>query len=110
MIEDTIQRIEARIQGAEAVSGERRQELLQLLGTLKSEVATLSQTHADAASSIAGFTDVSTHEATRAQPDPRLVELSLAGLAQSAKGFEASHPRLMQAVDAVSRALANLGI
>jgi uncharacterized protein YukE len=110
MIDDTIQRIEARIQGAESVNGERRQELLQLLGTLKSEVAALSQTHAEEAGSIASFTDVSTHEATRVQPDPRLVELSLAGLAQSAKGFEASHPRLMQAVDAVSRALANLGI
>ena len=34
MIEDTIGKIEARIQGAEAVNEERRRELLQLLGTL----------------------------------------------------------------------------
>ncbi len=65
MIEDTIGKIEARIQGADAVKEERRQELLQLLGTLKSEVAELSKTHGEQAQSIAGFTDISTHEATR---------------------------------------------
>ena len=45
MIEDTIGKIEARIQGADAINPDRRDELLQLLGTLKSEVAALSKTH-----------------------------------------------------------------
>jgi hypothetical protein len=45
MIEDTIGKIEARIEGAEAIKEERRRELLNLLGTLKSEVAELSKTH-----------------------------------------------------------------
>jgi len=110
MIEETVQRIEARIQGAEAIPGERRAELLELLATLKSEVASLSQTHAEQAGSIAGFTDVSTHEATRTEPDPQLLKLSLEGLSQSAKGFEASHPQLIETVGNISRALANLGI
>ena len=38
MIEKTIGEIEAKIRGADAVSEERKRELLQLLGTLKSEV------------------------------------------------------------------------
>jgi hypothetical protein len=71
MIEDTIGKIESRIQAAQALKDGRRQELLQLLARLKTEVAGLSKTHGDQAESIAGFTDLSTHEATRAEQDPR---------------------------------------
>jgi hypothetical protein len=110
MIEDTIGKIENRIRSAEAVKDERRQELLQLLGTLKSEVAELSKTHGEQAQSIAGFAEVSTHEATRAEQNPELLKLSLEGLGSSAREFEESHPRLVQIVNAISNTLSNLGI
>jgi hypothetical protein len=110
MIEDTIGKIEARIQGAEAIKEERRLELLQLLGTLKSEVEQLSKTHGEQAESIAGFTHVSAHEATRADQDPQLLKLSLEGLSSSVSGFEESHPRLVRIVNAISQTLSNLGI
>ena len=110
MIEDTIGKIETRIKGAEAVNEERRRELLQLLGTLKSEVAELSKTHEEQAQSIAGFTEVSAHEATRAEQNPELLKLSLEGLGSSVQGFEESHPRLVQIVNAISSTLSNLGI
>jgi hypothetical protein len=110
MIEDTIGKIEARIQGAETIKDERRQELLQLLGTLKSEVADLSKTHEEQAQSIAGFTEVSTHEATRAERNPELLKLSLEGLGSSVSEFEESHPRLVQIVNTISSTLSNLGI
>jgi hypothetical protein len=110
MIEDTIGKIEARIQSAEAVKDERRQELLQLLGTLKSEVAELSKTHEEQAQSIAGFTEVSAHEATRTEQNPELLKLSLEGLGSSVRGFEESHPRLVQIVNGISSTLSNLGI
>jgi hypothetical protein len=110
MIEDTIGKIEARIQNAESVKEERRKELLELLGTLKSEVSELSKTHSDEAQSIAGFTAVSAHEATRSKRDPKLLRLSLEGLGSSVAGFEGSHPRLVHIVNAISNTLANLGI
>ena len=110
MIEDTIGKIEARIQGADAIKEERRRELLQLLGTLKSEVADLSTTHGEEAQSIAGFTEVSAHEATRSEQNPELLRLSLEGLGSSVRGFEESHPRLVQIVNAISSTLSNLGI
>ena len=110
MIEDTIGKIEARVQGAEAIKEERRQELLQLLGTLKSEVAELSKTHGEQAQSIAGFAEVSAHEATRTEQDPELLKLSLEGMRSSVRGFEESHPRLVQIVNAISSTLSNLGI
>jgi Mg2+ and Co2+ transporter CorA len=110
MIEHTIGKIEDRIRSAEAIKAERRQELLQLLGTLKSEVAELSKTHQEQAQSIAGFTEVSTHEATRAEQNPELLKLSLDGLGSSVRELEQSHPRLVQIVNAISNTLSNLGI
>ena len=110
MIEDTIGKIESRIEGADAIKEDRKLELLQLLGTLKAEVAELSKTHGDEAQSIAGFTEVSAHEATRAEQNPELLKLSLSGLGSSVQGFEESHPRLVQIVNAISQTLSNLGI
>jgi hypothetical protein len=110
MIEDIIGKIEARIQGADAIKEDRRRELLELLSTLKAEVGRLSRTHGEQARSIAGFTEVSTHEATRSKQDPELLKLSLKGLASSAQNLEQSHPRLVQIVNALSNTLSNLGI
>ncbi|HVV73092.1 MAG TPA: DUF4404 family protein [Verrucomicrobiae bacterium] len=110
MIEETIRNIEARIQGAEAIKDDRRRELLQLLSTLKAEVAALSQTHGEQAESIAGFAELSTHEATREKRNPQLLDLSLKGLNSSVEEFERSHPRLVQIVNSISSTLSNLGI
>ncbi len=110
MIDDTIGQIEARIQASDAISADRKRELLRLLATLKTEVSGLSQTHEEHAQSIAGFTQVSAHEAIREEQNPELLDLSLRGLRSSVDGFEKSHPKLVQIVNAVSNALSNLGI
>ena len=110
MIEKTISEIEEKISGAESVSAERKKELLKLLGTLKTEVANLSETHGEQADSIAGFAKLSAHEATRVDQNPELRELSIKGLQSSAGGFEQSHPRLVQIVNAISKTLSDLGI
>ncbi|MBU6411100.1 MAG: DUF4404 family protein [Verrucomicrobiota bacterium] len=110
MIEKTIGEIEAKIRGANAIGDERKGELLQLLGTLKTEIGALEKTHGEQAQSIAGFANVSAHEATREEQNPELLEHSLAGLRSSVEGFEKTHPRLVQIVNAISNTLANLGI
>ncbi len=65
MNEKTIGEIEARIRGADSINDDRKRELLKLLGTLKSEVGALEKTHDEQARSIAGFAQLSAHEATR---------------------------------------------
>lgn len=110
MIEDTIEKIESRIQSAETISEERRRELLHLLGTLKAEVVTLARTHGEDAQSIARFAAISALEATRETKNPRLLQLSLASLTSSVEAFEQSHPKLISAANAISRTLANWGI
>ena len=110
MIEDTIGKIEAKLQSAEALKDDKRRELTQLLGTLKAEVAELSKTHHEQAQSIAGFAEVSTHEATRTEQNPHLLKLSLEGLSSSVAELRESHPRLVQIVNTISNMLSNLGI
>jgi len=110
MIEDTLAKIEARLESAGAVKEDKRRELQDLLAKLKSEVAELSKTHAEQAESIAGFTELSTHEATRGHQNPQLLKLSLDGLSSSVEEFERSHPKLVQIVNNFSNMLSNLGI
>jgi len=110
MIQETIGKIEERLRKAEAIKDEKKTELLNLLSTLKAELSQLSRTNAEQAQSIAGFTAVSAHEATREERNPELVQLSLKGLASSVEGFEQSHPRLVQVVNSICTTLANLGI
>lgn len=109
MIQDTISKIEERLRAADG-GGASKAELLKLLGTLKGEISELSSTHAEQAQSIAGFTAVSAHEATRTDRQPQLVQLSLKGLSSSVEGFEQSHPKLVQVVNSICNTLSNLGI
>lgn len=110
MIQETIEKLETTVQDANAIKNENKAELLALLSKLKAEVGELAKTHADEANSIAGFAAVSTHEATRAEPDPKLVELSVSGLSHSVQQLEQTHPRLVQLVNSICNALSNLGI
>lgn len=110
MNEETIGEIEARIRSADSLSEDRKRELLQLLGTLKAEVGALEKTNDEQARSIAGFAQLSAHEATRAEPNPQLRELSLQGFRSSVEGFEKSHPQLVEIVNTISNTLSNLGI
>jgi Mg2+ and Co2+ transporter CorA len=110
MINETIANIEKRIRQAETIRPEEKDEMIQLLSELRAEVTEFSQTHKEQAESIARFTDVSTHEATRKEKDSRLLNLSVDGLTSSVEGFENSHPRLVQTVNRISVMLAGMGI
>jgi hypothetical protein len=110
MMQQTIREIEQRLSQSGAVKEEDRAALLGLLAKLKGEVDALSLTNREQAQSIAGFTQVSAHEATRDEPDPKLLKLSLEGLSSSVSGFEKTHPKLVALVDSICTTLSNLGI
>lgn len=110
MIKNTLTELEEKIQNVDSLPDEQKAELLHLFSTLKEEIEGLSETEAEGAESIAGFTQISTHEATRQERNPQLLELSLEGLASSVRGFETSHPQLVEAVNSICQILANLGI
>ena len=110
MLQDTISKIEGRIQNTTALDKEPRAELLKLLGQLKTEITELSKTHQEEAESIAAFAELSAHEATRENKNPQVLNHSIGGLKSSARGFETSHPRLAAVVNRIASMLANMGI
>jgi hypothetical protein len=110
MIEDRIQKIEARLKESANIPEAARAELLKLLAALKDEVGTLAKSHEEDARSIAKFVDASAHEATRAEKKPKLIEAALNGLTASAELFEASHPKLAEVVNQIAVVLSNMGL
>ena len=110
MIDDTIRRIEARLQGAESMPEQTRAELIHLLAQLKAEVSQLPPTKSAQAMNIARYADLSTEEAVAAERNPERLRGTLDGLADSVREFEDSHPRLVQAANNIANALSGLGI
>jgi hypothetical protein len=110
MIHDQIDQIDSKVRNAPDLSPETRQELLNLIAVLKTEVDLLSKTNEDDARSVAGFAAASAHEATRVEKKPELLESAVQGLTGSVGGLEASHPKLTDAVNRIATALSNMGI
>ncbi|MDB6175446.1 MAG: putative cytosolic protein [Chthoniobacteraceae bacterium] len=110
MIQDHIAQIQARVENSAGMPAETKADLLNLLAALKSEVGTLSETHEEAASSVARFAAASAHEATRTEQKPELLEAALSGLTKSVDGLENSNPELTQIVNRIAVTLSNMGI
>jgi hypothetical protein len=107
---DSLVQLEARIHEAHHLNPDQKQELLRLLSDLKQEIAALSETHEEHAHSIARFTAISAHEATRRHRNQDLLRIAMEGLSTSVAEFEASHPTLVDTVNKISSFLSNIGI
>jgi DNA repair exonuclease SbcCD ATPase subunit len=110
MMQDTIAKIENRLQQSVSLPEQTRAELLSLLAQLKVEVARLSQTHKQHAENIASCTDASTFEATRSDKNTQSLQQSINGLEASVNELEASHPQLAGVVSRLANMLSNMGI
>ena len=110
MVQNTIEKIEEKIQINASLTEKNRNELLVLLATLKSELTKFTDEQAEHAESITGFIERSTHEAMRREKNPDLLKHAVDGLSASVKGFEVSHPQLVETVNYISNTLANMGI
>ncbi len=110
MIRETLQQVQAKIENSDSLKSESKMELLNLLSALQTEIENLSKTDVDHAESIVSLAQVSAHESTRKEKNPRLHKLSLEALAASVEGFDASHPRLVQLINSICTSLSNLGI
>jgi hypothetical protein len=97
MIEDTITKLEARLKNSETLPAASRDELLQLLGTLKQEVSDLSRTQGQ----VIGYSSTSNRSAT----EPLNVQLR-----NFVASVETSHPKTVQILNRISEIMADLGI
>ena len=110
MVQNTIGKIEKKIRTNGSLTEKNKTELLDLLATLKPEMTKLSKAKVEHAESITGFIERSTHEAMRLEKNPTLLKIAVDGLSASVKGFEVSHPQLVENVNYIANALANMGI
>ncbi|MDP3684771.1 MAG: DUF4404 family protein [Ignavibacteria bacterium] len=110
MEKNTIEKIEEKIKTNSSLTEKNRSELLVLLATLKSELTKFTEEQSEHAESITGFIERSTHEAKRSEKNPDLLKHAVDGLSASVKGFEVSHPQLVETVNYISNTLANMGI
>ncbi len=110
MIQDRLDKIEERLKQSKTITESDKVELLNLLTTLRKEIAGISKTHHEQAESIAGFAELSAREATRAEKSPALFNLSIEGLSESVREFEVSHPDLVEIINRFCTMLSNLGI
>lgn len=96
MIDRHIEHLESRIRNAEGISDERRAELLGLLESMRTEVASLPP---------------SAQEKLEASvPDDRSADAVMTEIQDSLSEFEASHPKLTQLTNQVAMVLSNMGI
>ncbi len=107
---ELIGRIEKKLQEQPRLDEKSRQEMLDLLSVLKSEMQRLDGIHDEHLESIAGFAGAAAHEAMRSEQNPALLRLAVDGLSTSVKELETEHPRLTETVNGICTMLANLGI
>ena len=110
MLDETLAKLAMNIRQSDAIEADKKGELLRLLSTLQSEIAALEHTHAEHAARVVGLAERSMQEAIRQTKDPQLITSATQGLSASVEELEVSHPQLVQAVNALSMLLANMGI
>jgi len=110
VIKETLSKIESAITKIQAGDGKEKAELVSLLSKLKAELSALPESRIDDARSIAHFTETAAHEATRTNKSLERRNLSISGIAYSVKGFEASHPQLVEITNEICMILARMGI
>lgn len=110
MLNDTLAKIETAIAKVKALQGEDAATLAKLLCDLKTELESLPESRMEEARSIAHFTEAAAHEISRSQKSMHLKSLSIAGISYAVKGFEASHPRLVDVANDICMLLSRMGI
>jgi hypothetical protein len=110
MISERLTKLESMLRENPNLSEASRQELLDLVAGLRTEVAPLEDTHAESASQIAGSAEAAVQASMKKDEQPEQATVAVEGLAASVRDFEASHPRLVEIVDQLTVTLSNMGI
>lgn len=110
MVLNIIEKIEAKVADYNSLTELNKKELLNLLASLKLEIAKLSIEHNQNAVRIAGFEGPSIEEPANQEKEQDQLDIAIGGLSSSVKEFEESHPRLVENVNYIANTLANMGI
>ena len=110
MIEDKLSRIEKKIRNANSMEDGNKNSILELLDELRNELKEVDHKSSGQLSSAGSFAEAGANEVTREDGDKGILDIALSGLNESVKGFEKSHPKLVEVVNSICTQLSNSGI
>lgn len=105
-----IEAIEKKIRATSQIDGKIKEDLLDLMRSLKTELSSLKELHPETAHHIAAQTGVSTDKVLASPEKPEEVQESIDRLQGTVTEFEASHPKLVQVVNRLCMMLSDIGI
>lgn len=109
MTDDTIARIDALLRSS-ALSAAEKEQLLGLVGALRTELKALPQERAEKGASVAAFTEVATREAVRKDKDPEMLNYATGGIGKALGNLGKDHPALTRVVNQICDFLSGTGI
>jgi uncharacterized phage infection (PIP) family protein YhgE len=110
MIVKTLEKLEKNLAENTQLNTAQKDEFRHLLSQLKNEIHTIAATHGEDAKNIVDHAEGSLNEVIKADSDKNVVDNKINGLTNAIEGFEASHPKLVEAVNAICTRLSNMGI
>lgn len=110
MIKNTIAQIEEKLKANSSLSEENKAELLSMLGKLNAELTEFSKEQGEHAEKILGHIERSADELNKDEKDEGVIKNAVESLSDSVRGFEVSHPKLVEQINFIATKLANSGI
>lgn len=105
-----IKEIRDKLAADRSIDTRKKEELLDLLNDLSSELSGIKATHEKNAEKITGNVKRTADEVIKEDKDPDLINKSIDDLKDSVLEFELSHPKLFEKVNNISAMLASMGI
>ena len=102
-----IEAIEEKIQKTSQIDAKIKEDLLDLMRSLKSE---LKEVHPETAHNIADKTNISAGKVLSSDNKKNELQKDIDGLQETVGEFEASHPKLVQVVNRLCMMLSDIGI
>ena len=105
-----IEAIEKKIEATSQIDAKIKENLLDLMRSLKTELADLKENHPNTAHNIADKTQISTEKILTADNKQNELQENIDGLQETVEEFEVSHPKLVQVVNRLCMMLSDIGI
>jgi len=105
-----IEAIEKKIEATSQIDAKIKENLLDLMRSLKTELADLKEIHPATAHNIADKTQVSTEQVLASNSKQDELQNNIDGLQVTVEEFEVSHPKLVQIVNRLCMMLSDIGI
>ena len=105
-----IEALETKIKSTSQIDDAIRNDLLDLMRSLKTELADLKEVHPDTAHNIADKTRVSTEQILSSSNKQGELQENIDGLQVTVEEFEVSHPKLVQVINRLCMMLSDIGI